>query len=93
MVGAIASGQISKYIGRKGSLMIASIPNIIGWLVVSFSRRCKVIMRQQILLLKLSLQAHCGTSNSRNKKVAQLVRNMNLMRTEKLKLEKGKQTR
>ncbi|XP_056682548.1 vacuolar protein sorting-associated protein 35B-like isoform X2 [Spinacia oleracea] len=38
MVGAIASGQISKYIGRKGSLMIASIPNIIGWLVVSFSR-------------------------------------------------------
>lgn len=38
MVGAIASGQISEYIGRKGSLMIASIPNIIGWLSISFAR-------------------------------------------------------
>ncbi|PRQ25674.1 hypothetical protein RchiOBHm_Chr6g0286231 [Rosa chinensis] len=28
--GAIASGQISEYIGRKGSLMIATIPNVIG---------------------------------------------------------------
>ncbi|KAL0017161.1 hypothetical protein SO802_004230 [Lithocarpus litseifolius] len=38
MVGAIASGQISEYIGRKGSLMIAAIPNIIGWLAISFAR-------------------------------------------------------
>lgn len=38
MVGAIASGQISEYIGRKGSLMIASIPNIIGWLAISFAK-------------------------------------------------------
>lgn len=37
MVGAVASGQISEYIGRKGTLMIASIPNIIGWLAVSFA--------------------------------------------------------
>ncbi|KAI6688254.1 hypothetical protein NL676_025082 [Syzygium grande] len=38
MVGAIASGQISEYIGRKGSLMIAAIPNILGWLAISFAK-------------------------------------------------------
>ncbi|XP_058106151.1 sugar transporter ERD6-like 6 isoform X1 [Magnolia sinica] len=37
MLGALASGQISEYFGRKRSLMIASIPNIIGWLTISFS--------------------------------------------------------
>ncbi|KAJ0806128.1 putative sugar transporter, MFS transporter superfamily [Helianthus annuus] len=37
IVGAIASGQIAEYIGRKGSLMIAAIPNIIGWLYISFA--------------------------------------------------------
>ncbi|GFY86389.1 major facilitator superfamily protein [Actinidia rufa] len=38
MVGAIAIGQIAEYIGRKGSRRIASIPNIIGWLTISFAK-------------------------------------------------------
>ncbi|MCD7473434.1 hypothetical protein HAX54_015303 [Datura stramonium] len=38
MVGAIASGQISEFIGRKGTLMIAAIANISGWLTISFAR-------------------------------------------------------
>ncbi|XP_062155576.1 sugar transporter ERD6-like 6 isoform X2 [Alnus glutinosa] len=37
MVGAIASGHIADYFGRKGSLVIAAVPNIIGWLAISFA--------------------------------------------------------
>lgn len=81
MVGAIASGQIAEYIGRKGvgmksftiflmnwwcsfsvtdfsvflcelkSLMIAAIPNVIGWLIISFSRVSSVISLFYIPLL------------------------------------------
>lgn len=49
MVGAIASGQISEYIGRKGSLMIASIPNIIGWLAISFARDASFLYMGRLL--------------------------------------------
>ncbi|GLT71828.1 hypothetical protein SLA2020_438210 [Shorea laevis] len=38
MVGAIASGHIAESFGRKGSLVIAGIPNIIGWLAIAFAR-------------------------------------------------------
>ncbi|KAG6484544.1 sugar transporter ERD6-like 4 [Zingiber officinale] len=49
MVGAIASGQIAEYIGRKGSLMIASIPNIIGWLAISFARDSSFLYMGRLL--------------------------------------------
>ncbi|KAL8141189.1 hypothetical protein V2J09_007210 [Rumex salicifolius] len=49
MVGAIASGQISEYIGRKGALMIASIPNIIGWLIISFAKDCSFLYMGRLL--------------------------------------------
>ncbi|XP_009400073.2 sugar transporter ERD6-like 4 [Musa acuminata AAA Group] len=49
MVGAIASGQIAEYIGRKGSLMIASIPNIIGWLAISFAKDSSFLYMGRLL--------------------------------------------
>ncbi|KAK2452380.1 hypothetical protein P8452_00160 [Trifolium repens] len=49
MVGAIASGQIAEYMGRKGSLMIASIPNIIGWLFISFAKDSSFLYMGRLL--------------------------------------------
>nr|GEY59154.1 sugar transporter ERD6-like 6 [Tanacetum cinerariifolium] len=49
MVGAIASGQIAEYIGRKGSLMIAAIPNIIGWLCISFAQDTSFLYMGRLL--------------------------------------------
>lgn len=49
MVGAIASGQIAEYMGRKGSLMIASIPNIIGWLAISFAKDSSFLYMGRLL--------------------------------------------
>ncbi|XP_051139804.1 sugar transporter ERD6-like 6 [Andrographis paniculata] len=49
MVGAISSGQIAEYIGRKGSLMIAAIPNIIGWLAISFAKDISFLYMGRLL--------------------------------------------
>uniref|UniRef100_A0A0C9QVY9 TSA: Wollemia nobilis Ref_Wollemi_Transcript_4894_1889 transcribed RNA sequence n=1 Tax=Wollemia nobilis TaxID=56998 RepID=A0A0C9QVY9_9CONI len=38
MVGAIISGQVADFIGRKGALLVAAIPNILGWLAISFAK-------------------------------------------------------
>ncbi|KAL4566363.1 hypothetical protein LXL04_030477 [Taraxacum kok-saghyz] len=49
MVGAVASGQIAEYIGRKGSLMIAAIPNILGWLAISFAKDSSFLYMGRLL--------------------------------------------
>ncbi|GMH23385.1 hypothetical protein Nepgr_025228 [Nepenthes gracilis] len=49
MIGAIASGQIAEYIGRKGSLMIAAMPNIIGWLAISFAKDSSFLYMGRLL--------------------------------------------
>ncbi|PHU01296.1 Sugar transporter ERD6-like 7 [Capsicum chinense] len=49
MVGAISSGQIAEYIGRKGSLMISAIPNIIGWLSISFAKDLSFLYMGRLL--------------------------------------------
>ncbi|KAI4314843.1 hypothetical protein L6164_027711 [Bauhinia variegata] len=49
MLGALSSGQISEYIGRKGTLLVGSIPNIIGWLAISFARDSSFLYMGRLL--------------------------------------------
>lgn len=38
MIGALVSGIMADYIGRKGALLVASVPNILGWFAISFTK-------------------------------------------------------
>ncbi|XP_020267687.1 LOW QUALITY PROTEIN: sugar transporter ERD6-like 6 [Asparagus officinalis] len=49
MVGALQAGSLLSSIGRKGSLMIAAIPNIIGWLAISFANDSSFLYMGRLL--------------------------------------------
>ncbi|KAF7828863.1 sugar transporter ERD6-like 6 [Senna tora] len=49
MVGATASGQIADYYGRKGSIMIASVPNVVGWLAISMASETSLLFLGRLL--------------------------------------------
>lgn len=49
MVGAIVSGQIADYIGRKGALIVAAIPNIAGWLIIAFAKNAAFLYAGRLL--------------------------------------------
>ncbi|KAK2411177.1 sugar transporter ERD6 [Trifolium repens] len=49
MVGAMSSGQIAGYFGRKGSLIVAAVPNIFGWLAISLAKDSSLLYIGRLL--------------------------------------------
>jgi len=49
MVGAIVSGKIADFIGRKGALIVAAIPNILGWFVIAFAQDALLLYLGRLL--------------------------------------------
>ncbi|XP_027347953.1 sugar transporter ERD6-like 6 [Abrus precatorius] len=49
MVGATVSGQIAEYFGRKGSLIVAAVPNIFGWLAISLAKDSSLLFMGRLL--------------------------------------------
>uniref|UniRef100_A0A0C9S1J1 TSA: Wollemia nobilis Ref_Wollemi_Transcript_25293_2087 transcribed RNA sequence n=1 Tax=Wollemia nobilis TaxID=56998 RepID=A0A0C9S1J1_9CONI len=49
MVGAVVSGQIADYIGRKGALVVAAIPNILGWIAITLAQSASFLYFGRLL--------------------------------------------
>ncbi|KAL2333710.1 hypothetical protein Fmac_014923 [Flemingia macrophylla] len=49
MVGATVSGQIAEYFGRKGSLIVAAVPNVFGWLAISVAKDSSLLFMGRLM--------------------------------------------
>jgi SP family sugar porter-like MFS transporter len=47
--GAIASGKIVDYIGRKGALIVAAVPSIVGWLAIALEKKASLLYVGRLL--------------------------------------------
>ncbi|CAM6093745.1 unnamed protein product [Calypogeia fissa] len=50
MLGAVFSGKVADFAGRKGALIIASIPHIIGWVLTVFAQSTHVLYIARFLV-------------------------------------------
>ncbi|XP_057814278.1 sugar transporter ERD6-like 6 isoform X2 [Cryptomeria japonica] len=49
MIGAMVCGLLADYIGRKGALVAASIPNILGWIAICLAEDSSILYLGRIL--------------------------------------------
>ncbi|XP_057421125.1 sugar transporter ERD6-like 6 [Lotus japonicus] len=49
MVGATVSGHLAEYFGRKGSLLVAAVPNIFGWVAISLAKDSSLLFIGRLL--------------------------------------------
>lgn len=50
MIGALAGGQLSEFLGRKGALVAAAVPNICGWVAIALAEALYTLYIGRILV-------------------------------------------
>eukprot|EP00249_Psilotum_nudum_P019464 c27265_g1_i1 orf=329-1798(+) len=50
ILGSVVSGQLAEFLGRKGALVVAAIPNIFGWIAISLARDASILYLGRLLV-------------------------------------------